>query len=55
MKTLWKRELPVILVESSRARACRVLVGPYRTVSALAEAKEKLKALGYPNVIPFRP
>jgi len=55
VKTLRTRELPVILVESSRAHAYRVLVGPYRTASAFAEAKEKLKALGYPSVIPFRP
>lgn len=55
VKILRTKELPVIMVESSRAHAYRVLAGPYRNAGAFADAKEKLKTLGYQNVIPFRP
>jgi len=49
--TLRKRELPAILATSSKPDFFRVLVGPYRSSLSLADAKSKLKGLGFDSLI----
>jgi hypothetical protein len=51
IKSLRDKNLPAILAESSKADYYRVLVGPYRSQLQLADAKNKLKDLGYGNII----
>ena len=47
VKTLREGKLPAILAESSKPDLFRVLVGPYRSPSTLADAKRKLIEFGY--------
>jgi len=43
--------LPATLAPSSKEGLFRVLVGPYRQTSDVADAKAKLKTLGFSNTI----
>lgn len=49
VRTLREQELPAQLAESSKPDFFRVLVGPYHQPSQVAEAKAKLKTLGFAN------
>ena len=49
VKTLREQNLPALVADSSKPDLFRVLVGPYRQVSDVADAKAKLKALGFAN------
>jgi cell division septation protein DedD len=49
VKTLREQSLPAILADSSKTDLFRVLVGPYHQTADVAEAKAKLKALGFAN------
>jgi hypothetical protein len=51
VKMLRKKDFPVILAESSKSTLFRVLVGPYRSTLSLRDAKERLKSLGFDNLI----
>jgi cell division septation protein DedD len=51
VRTLREQHLPAILAASSKEMLFRVLVGPYHLTSDVAEAKEKLKTLGFSNTI----
>ena len=49
VKTLREQSLPAIVAASSKEDLFRVLVGPYHQTAQVAEAKDKLKALGFAN------
>ena len=49
VKTLREQNLPAIVAASSKEDLFRVLVGPYHQTAQVAEAKDKLKALGFAN------
>ncbi len=49
---LRKHQFHVFLAESSKPELVRVLVGPFSSSDATAEARAKLKSLDIPNVIP---
>ena len=49
MKTLREQKLPALLADSSKPDLFRVLVGPYRQIADVADAKARLKALGFAN------
>ena len=49
VKSLREQNFPALLAESSKPDLFRVLVGPYHQVSQVAEAKSRLKALGFAN------
>jgi len=49
VKTLREQNLPALTAESSKADLIRVLVGPYHQTAQVAEAKAKLKTLGFAN------
>ncbi|HWD99989.1 MAG TPA: SPOR domain-containing protein [Bryobacteraceae bacterium] len=49
VKTLREQKLPALMQESPRKGLYRVLVGPYRQTADLAEAKARLKTLGFDN------
>jgi cell division septation protein DedD len=49
VRTLREQNFPVLLAGSSKPDLFRVMVGPYRQNADLAEAKERLKALGFAN------
>lgn len=49
--SLRERQLPAILAESSNPKLFRVLVGPYRSQPALADAKRKLTDLSFDALI----
>jgi cell division septation protein DedD len=49
VKTLREQSFPVLLAESSKPDLFRVLVGPYHQTADVAEAKARLKALGFAN------
>lgn len=49
VKTLREQNLPALTAESSKADLIRVLVGPYQQTAQVAEAKAKLKTLGFAN------
>jgi cell division septation protein DedD len=49
VRTLKEEKLPALMVESPRKGLYRVLVGPYRQTPDLAEAKSRLKTLGFDN------
>src|ERR1035438_10097522 len=46
VKTLKEQNFPALLADSSKPDLFRVLVGPYRQTSDVADAKARLKALG---------
>jgi cell division septation protein DedD len=47
VKTLREQNFPTILATSSKDGLFRVLVGPYHQTSQLAEAKSRLKTIGF--------
>ncbi len=49
VKTLKEQNFPVVLAESSKPELFRVMVGPYHQTSDVADAKTRLKALGFAN------
>lgn len=49
VRTLREQELPARLAESPKPEVFRVLVGPYHQPAQIAEAKAKLKTLGFAN------
>jgi cell division septation protein DedD len=49
VKTLREQNFPAFLAGSSRPDLFRVVVGPYRQVADVADAKARLKALGFAN------
>jgi cell division septation protein DedD len=51
MKTLNEQHLPATLAPSSKEGLFRVLVGPYHQTSDVADAKARLKTLGFSNTI----
>ena len=49
VKTLREQNLPALVAESSKPDLFRVLVGPYHQTPDVADAKARLKALGFAN------
>ena len=49
VKTLKEQNFPAILADSSKPDLFRVLVGPYHQTADVADAKARLKALGFAN------
>jgi cell division septation protein DedD len=49
VRTLREQKFPALVVESSKSDLFRVLVGPYRQTADVADAKARLKALGFAN------
>ena len=49
VKTLREQELPARVADSPKPEIFRVLVGPYHQTAQVAEAKARLKALGFAN------
>jgi cell division septation protein DedD len=47
VKTLKEQNFPAVLAESSKPDLFRVLVGPYHQTADVADAKARLKALGF--------
>ncbi len=48
-KTLREQNFPALVAESSKADLFRVMVGPYHQTADVADAKARLKALGFAN------
>ncbi len=55
VRTLREQKFPAILAESSKENLYRVLVGPFKEESKVAEAKIKLKALGFAEPFVYKP
>lgn len=51
VRTLREQHLPALLAASSKEGLFRVLVGPYRQTVDVADAKARLKTLGFSNTI----
>lgn len=51
VKTLREQSFPSLLATSSKPDLFRVMVGPYRQTAQVADAKAKLKALGFGDAI----
>jgi cell division septation protein DedD len=51
VRTLREQHLPAIIAASSKESLYRVLVGPYHLTSDVADAKAKLKTLGFSDTI----
>jgi len=51
VRSLREKDFPAMLAESSKEGLFRVLVGPYRETAKVAEAKNRLKALGFAEAI----
>jgi cell division septation protein DedD len=49
VKTLREQNFPAVVANSSKPDLFRVLVGPYHQTADVADAKAKLKALGFAN------
>jgi cell division septation protein DedD len=49
VKTLKEQNFPALLAESSKPELFRVMVGPYHQTADVADAKARLKALGFAN------
>jgi cell division septation protein DedD len=49
VKTLKEQNFPAVLADSSKPDLFRVLVGPYHQTSDVADAKARLKSLGFAN------
>jgi cell division septation protein DedD len=49
VKTLREQNFPALVAESSKPDLFRVMVGPYHQTSDVADAKARLKALGFAN------
>jgi cell division septation protein DedD len=51
VRTLREQHLPALLAASSKEGLYRVLVGPYHQTTDVADAKARLKALGFSDTI----
>jgi cell division septation protein DedD len=51
VKTLREQHFPAVVANSSKADLFRVLVGPYHQTADVADAKAKLKAIGFADAI----
>ena len=51
VRTLREQTFPAVLAASSKEGLFRVLVGPYQQTTQLADAKNRLKTLGFANTI----
>lgn len=49
VKSLREQNFPAVLAESSRPDLFRIMVGPYHQTADVADAKARLKALGFAN------
>jgi cell division septation protein DedD len=49
VKTLKEQNFPVVLADSSKPDLFRVMVGPYHQTADVADAKARLKSLGFAN------
>ncbi len=49
VKTLKEQNFPAVIADSSKPDLFRVLVGPYHQTADVADAKARLKALGFAN------
>jgi cell division septation protein DedD len=49
VKTLKEQNLPALVADSSKPDLFRVLVGPYHQTADVADAKARLKSLGFAN------
>jgi cell division septation protein DedD len=49
VKTLREQNFPAVLADSSKPDLFRVLVGPYHQTADVADAKARLKSLGFAN------
>ncbi|MDP9052826.1 MAG: SPOR domain-containing protein [Acidobacteriota bacterium] len=49
VRTLREQNFPALLADSSKPDLFRVLVGPFRQTADVAEAKARLKSLGFAN------
>lgn len=49
VKTLREQNFPALVADSSKPDLVRVLVGPYHQTADVADAKSRLKALGFAN------
>ncbi len=49
VKTLKEQNFPALLADSSKPTLFRVVVGPYHQTADVADAKARLKALGFAN------
>jgi cell division septation protein DedD len=49
VKTLREQKLPALVADSSKPDLFRVLVGPYHQTADVADAKARLKTLGFAN------
>lgn len=49
VKTLREQNFPVVLADSSKTDLFRVMVGPYHQTVDVADAKARLKSLGFAN------
>jgi cell division septation protein DedD len=49
VKTLREQNFPALLADSSKPDLFRVMVGPYRQTADVADAKARLKSLGFAN------
>jgi DedD protein len=49
VKTLREQNFPTLLAESSKPDLFRVMVGPYHQTADVADAKARLKSLGFAN------
>ncbi len=49
VKTLREQNFPALVADSSKPDLFRVMVGPYHQTSDVADAKARLKALGFAN------
>jgi cell division septation protein DedD len=49
VKTLREQSFPALLADSSKPDLFRVLVGPYHQTADVADAKARLKSLGFAN------
>jgi cell division septation protein DedD len=55
VRTLLEQHLPAAIAASSKEGLFRVRVGPYHTTADVADAKAKLKTLGFSNTIVQKP
>jgi cell division septation protein DedD len=49
VKTLREQNFPALLADSSKPDLFRIMVGPYHLTTDVADAKARLKALGFAN------
>lgn len=55
IRTMHEKDLPAVVSQNPKDGLFRVLVGPYHQTVQVAEAKEKLKTLGFANAFVVKP